>query len=53
MADSIGLNYINSASKTTSIFWKILYTIEGKRLIQFEKYCVEHFDKTFNLKNIV
>jgi glycosyltransferase involved in cell wall biosynthesis len=46
MADSIGLNYINSASKTTSIFWKILYTIEGKRLIQFEKYCVEHFDKT-------
>jgi len=46
MADSIGLNYINSASKTTSIFWKILYTIEGKRLINFERYCIEQLDKT-------
>jgi len=46
MADSIGLNYINSANKTTSFIWKILYSIEGNRLIKFEKSCIKHFDKT-------
>jgi glycosyltransferase involved in cell wall biosynthesis len=46
MADSIGLNYINSSNKTTSFIWKILYSIEGNRLIKFEKSCIKHFDKT-------
>jgi glycosyltransferase involved in cell wall biosynthesis len=46
MADSIGQNYLRSAKKTTSLFWKIIYSIEGKRLINFEKYCILHFDKT-------
>jgi len=46
MADSIGLNYINSSSKTTSLMWKILYSFEGNRLIRFEKYCIEYFNET-------
>ena len=46
MADSIGQNYLRSAKNTTSLFWKIIYSIEGKRLINFEKYCIVHFDKT-------
>jgi glycosyltransferase involved in cell wall biosynthesis len=46
MADSIGQNYLRSAKKTTSRFWKIIYSIEGKRLINYEKYCIVHFDKT-------
>jgi len=46
MADSIGLNYLKSGKKTFSIFWKILYSIEGNRLINFEKYCINQFNKT-------
>ena len=46
MADSIGLNYLRSTKKTSSIFWKILYSIEGKRLINFEQYCINQFNKT-------
>jgi len=46
MADSIGQNYLRSAKNTTSLFWRIIYSIEGKRLINFEKYCIVHFDKT-------
>jgi glycosyltransferase involved in cell wall biosynthesis len=46
IADSIGQNYLRSVKRTTSFFWKIIYSIEGKRLINFEKYCIKHFDKT-------
>ncbi len=46
MTDSIGLNYLRSANQTSSLKWKIIYLIESKRLLQFEKYCVEQFDKT-------
>jgi glycosyltransferase involved in cell wall biosynthesis len=46
MADSIGQNYLRSVKNTTSVFWRIIYSIEGKRLINFEKYCILHFDKT-------
>ena len=45
MADSIGLNYQRSAEKTTSLFWKIFYKIESKRLLNFEKKCIEKFDR--------
>jgi glycosyltransferase involved in cell wall biosynthesis len=51
MADSIGLNYLNSLNKTASVMWKILYSIEGNRLIKFEKYCIKHFDKTLFFNN--
>jgi len=46
MADSIGLNYKNSAKRTSSIFWKFVYTLESRRLLKFEKECVDSFDKT-------
>ncbi|GAB6072772.1 glycosyltransferase family 4 protein [Venenivibrio stagnispumantis] len=46
MADSIGLNYAKSKEKTKSIFWKLIYGIESKRLINYEKLCIEKFDKT-------
>lgn len=46
MADSIGLNYLKSAEKTYSKFWKTIYSFESKRLLKFEKFCIEKFDKT-------
>ena len=46
MTDSIGLNYLRSANQTSSLKWKIIYSIESKRLLQFEKHCIEQFDKT-------
>ena len=42
MADSIGLNYIKSFHKTQSIIWKLIYKYEGRRLLEFEKYCVKN-----------
>jgi len=46
MTDSIGLNYLRSANQTSSLKWKIIYSIESKRLLQFEKHCIEQFDIT-------
>jgi glycosyltransferase involved in cell wall biosynthesis len=46
ITDSIGLNYLRSASKTFSSKWKTIYLIERNRLLKFEKYCIEKFDKT-------
>jgi len=46
ITDSIGLNYLRSASKTFSSKWKTIYLIERNRLLKFEKYCIEQFDKT-------
>ncbi len=46
MTDSISLNYKRSAEKTKSFKWKLIYTIETERLINFEKECIKNFDKT-------
>ncbi len=46
-ADSIAQNYLKSKEKTKSPFWKIVYEIEGKRLLEFEKKCIEQFDRAF------
>jgi len=46
MRDSIGLNYLRSVKRTSSLKWKIIYSIENKKLLQFEKNCIEHFDTT-------
>jgi len=46
MADSIGLNYLRSFNKSTSTFWKLIYKFEANRLLQFEKLCIDCFDKT-------
>ncbi|MDW7973452.1 MAG: glycosyltransferase family 4 protein [Thermodesulfovibrio sp.] len=45
MADSIGQNYLNSAQKTKSRFWKIVYSIEKSRLLNYERLCIEKFDR--------
>ncbi|MDW8464049.1 MAG: glycosyltransferase [Geminocystis sp.] len=45
MADSIGQNYLKSAQKTKSPFWKIIYSIEKNRLLNYERLCVEKFDR--------
>lgn len=46
MVDSIGLNYLNSSKKTSSKFWKVIYSVESKRALKYENHCIEVFDKT-------
>jgi hypothetical protein len=47
IVDAIGPHYIEATKKTSSLFWKILYKIEGNRLLQYEQKCVRIFDNTF------
>lgn len=47
IVDSIALNYINSKSKTRSILWRFLYSIEGKRLLQYEQLQISLADITY------
>lgn len=47
MVDSIALNYQRSKKKTKSWFWRILYGIEGKRLLAYEQKCVENSSITY------
>ncbi len=42
MVDSIGINYLNSKNKTSSLFYKIVYFLETKRLLLFEKSVIEY-----------
>ncbi len=46
ITDSIGQNYLRSKVKTKSLFWKIIYIIESKRLLDFETLCIEKFDNS-------
>ncbi len=46
ITDSIGINYKRAKEKTTSIRWRIIYKMEAKRLLDYEKYCISTFDKT-------
>jgi glycosyltransferase involved in cell wall biosynthesis len=47
MVDSIALNYMRSQEKTSSLFWKALYKIEGRRLLDYEKKGVEESSVTY------
>ncbi|MCX7879744.1 MAG: glycosyltransferase family 4 protein [Ignavibacteria bacterium] len=47
MADSKGLVYLYSYSKTSSLFWKLIYAIEYPLLLNYEKKLIEKFDATF------
>lgn len=47
MVDSIGLNYQKSAHETSDILYKMYYKFESKRLLKFEKKCIEKADITF------
>lgn len=46
MADSIGLNYLKSYKKSSSIFWRFIYRFEANRLLNFEDLCINIFNKT-------
>lgn len=46
LIDSLFLNYSRSKLKVSSLFWKMMYTVEAKRLKTFERFCVEKFDAT-------
>lgn len=47
MVDSIGLNYNSSKSKTKSSFWKFIYSIESKRLLNYEKEYIKRSSTTY------
>jgi glycosyltransferase involved in cell wall biosynthesis len=42
LVDSIAINYMRSRKRTSSIFFKYIYTIEAKRLLKYEKKMVQH-----------
>jgi len=46
MVDSISLNYERAKKRTKSKFWKFIYYIESKRLLEFEKSCIDKFNRT-------
>jgi len=45
MADSIGLNYLKSLKQVKSLKWKLIYSFEEERLLEFEKKCIQLFNK--------
>lgn len=47
MVDSIGLNYQRSQANVKSIFWKLIYKIETKLLLDYEERYIHTFDNTF------
>jgi glycosyltransferase involved in cell wall biosynthesis len=47
MVDSIGLNYQKSKNNVKSLLWRIIYSIEIKRLLQYEKKCISNYKNTF------
>ncbi|MDD3252702.1 MAG: glycosyltransferase family 4 protein [Lachnospiraceae bacterium] len=47
MVDSIALNYGRSRSKTKSLFWKLIYSIEGSRLMKYEQHSIERSSITY------
>ena len=51
IVDSIALNYLKSKSKTKSFLWKVVYSIEGKRLLQYEQHQISLADITYFINN--
>lgn len=47
MVDSIALNYLHSKDHTSSMFWKILYSIESARLMGYEQKYIQHSTATY------
>jgi glycosyltransferase involved in cell wall biosynthesis len=47
MVDSISINYKNSKESVNSLFWKLIYNIEYKRLWKYELQSIQKFNKTF------
>lgn len=46
LSDSIALNYQRSRQKTHSLFWRMIYLYEWKKLLHFERRCVQAFPLT-------
>jgi glycosyltransferase involved in cell wall biosynthesis len=46
ISDSIGLNYRNSITQTSSPLWRAIYRIESTRLLAYEQDCVADFGRT-------
>lgn len=49
--DSISLNYNRSVRNVRSFWWKIIYTIEAKRLWRYERLFVRSFDISLFVNN--
>lgn len=47
MVDSVALNYQRSKNKATSLFWRLLYKFESKKVEMYEKMCIERYNYTF------
>ena len=47
MVDSIAMNYARSETSTASLFWKLIYRIEGRRLADYEKKWIRESDVTY------
>lgn len=45
LPDSLGLNYKNSFSYTTSLFWKTIYLLEYPKLLRYECEAINSFDR--------
>lgn len=45
ITDSMALNYFKSKDRVYSIRWKLIYTVEAQRMLNYEKKCLNHFDK--------
>lgn len=52
MVDSISLNYNRSRKNVKSLFWKLIYNIEYKRLSDYEKLFVEKSVNTLFVNDI-
>ena len=51
MVDSIGLNYQRSRTEVKSVFWKLIYNIETKRLLRYERDWVQKADVSYLVNN--
>jgi glycosyltransferase involved in cell wall biosynthesis len=47
MSDSISEHYKNAVKVTSSPFWKLIYSFEGKRMRSYEEKYLNHFKKVF------
>ena len=47
MVDSIAMNYARSETSTASLFWRLIYRIEGRRLAAYEKKWIRESDVTY------
>jgi len=45
LTDSIGIHYQRAKKKSRSLKWRIIYALEAKRLLNYERFCISKFDK--------